>query len=64
MIYTLSTHNINPEYVVIYSTQKRQNYRSRFVNSTSLNFVTFSLFVLPITQRIAILHFCSIHHYL
>jgi hypothetical protein len=37
-------HSTNPKYVVVYSIQKKSNYRSRFVNNTPSNIDTFFLF--------------------
>jgi hypothetical protein len=58
MTYTLIMHSTNPKYIVVYFTQKRQNQRSRFVNSTPLNLVIFFLFCVAHNTMYLRLRFC------
>jgi hypothetical protein len=64
MIYTLTMHSTNPKYIVVYFTQKRQNQRSRFVNSTPLNLVIFFLFCVAHNTMYLRLRFCILVIYI
>jgi hypothetical protein len=41
MIYTLKVQSLNLKYFVFYFTEKIQNYKSRYVNSTPSNLVRY-----------------------